>query len=226
MPTQRLVAAWSVHIYTILGGVVALFALFEMLKGNAQDGFLMLIASRLIDATDGMLARAVKVWEVLPNFSGELVDHLIDIFSYLWLPITVMWHYSLLPHSAWLIAPVLGSLYSYGASTKTNDNFFQGFPSYWGGILLYMYHLQPVAWVAVLMLVVPAFFCFVPIKFLYPTKNPFLRRTSWVLVLAWTALWAYILIAQPENQKTLVYISLFYPLYYLAASGYANIKFR
>ncbi|MBZ0308852.1 MAG: phosphatidylcholine synthase, partial [Anaerolineae bacterium] len=75
MTVQRKIAAWLVHLYTVSGGILGLFALFEAARGHFENTFLLLIASHWIDGTDGLLARAVRVWEVLPKFSGEMVDN-------------------------------------------------------------------------------------------------------------------------------------------------------
>lgn len=223
-PLSTYVAAWGVHLYTISGGLFALYGLFEVLKGNVETGFILIIISQLIDGTDGLLARAVKVWDVLPNFDGVLIDHLIDIFSYVWLPVIVMWHYALLPYEALLSVPIVAALYGWGVSTKTDDKFFQGFPSLWGVVLIYLYYLRPDGWIAGGVIITLGILTFVPFKYLYPSSNKFLRWPSWILSLIWVAIWIYILVEAPEN-KDLVYFTLFYPIYYFAASFYATYKF-
>ena len=45
----------------------------------------------LIDATDGTLARAVRIKEVLPGFDGRRLDDLIDFLTYVFLPLLLLW---------------------------------------------------------------------------------------------------------------------------------------
>lgn len=220
---RRQIAAWLVHAYTAAGGVIGMFALIEAAKGEIIRCFLLLVAATLIDGTDGILARTVRVWEVLPNFDGAMIDNLIDFFTYLWIPVFILWRESLLPHPAWLIVPIIAGLYAYGqVNMKTEDNFFLGFPTLWNVVVLYMYFLEPAAWVSVLMIVVPAILSFVPIKFLYPSKSPFLRTPSWIMALVWVMIWLYILLI--DQNKTGVYISLYFGVYYLLASLYATFR--
>jgi phosphatidylcholine synthase len=226
MNKRRQTAAWLVHLYTILGGIVATLGLFEAAKGNLRNAFLLILLSHLIDGTDGLLARKVRVKQALPNFDGSMVDNVVDVYSYLWIPVFIMWQENLLPHDAWLIIPIIATMYAYGQTDmKTDDNFFLGFPSLWEVIALYLYFFQPVAWVAVLMVLVPGILSFVPVKFLYPSKNKFLQKPSLILAAVWVLLWFYILV-DDDADPSLIWISLFYPIYYTAASFYATYKFR
>lgn len=221
---KREVAAWGVHLYTITGGIIGMFALFEAARGKIENAFLLIILSHLIDATDGLMARAVRVWEVLPNFSGEMVDNLIDIFTYLWLPMFIIWTTDALPSDYWLILPVIAGMYAYGqVNMKTDDDFFLGFPTLWDAVSIYIVYLNPSEWLAVLIIVIPTVLSFIPLRYLYPSKNSFLSKPSWILALLWIALWIYILVEEPTN-RNLVVVSLFYPAFYLLGSFYANYK--
>jgi phosphatidylcholine synthase len=220
------VSAWLVHFYTICGGIIAIFGLFEFARGNTNSGFLLILLSHLVDGTDGALARKVRVWDALPNFDGAMVDNVIDVFSYMWIPVYVMWHEELLPHDIWLVVPIIATMYAYGqVDMKTEDNFFLGFPSLWEVVVLYLYFLHPVGWVAVLMVVIPGILTFIPLKFLYPSKNKFLQKPTLLLVGVWVALWVVILL-QEETSQLLVWISLYCPAYYFATSLLATYKFR
>lgn len=75
----RTLAAWLVHLYTASGGVVGMFALFAAAEGRIHDAFLLLLLTSLIDATDGILARLVRVRDVLPSFDGAMVDNVIAV---------------------------------------------------------------------------------------------------------------------------------------------------
>lgn len=222
--TQRELIAWLIHFYTMAGGVVATLGLFDIISGNANRGFLLIIISRLIDGTDGLMARRIRIREILPEFDGSNVDNLIDIFTYLWIPIYVMWAEELLPHAVWVIPPIIGTLFVYGhTKMKSQDKFFVRFPALWGGILIYMYYLEMTDWVAILTVMIFSVLCFIPLRYLYPSQNKFLRKETWILSLSWVALWLFILIT---DTRELVWVSLYFPVYYLLASFYASYKFR
>ncbi len=222
----RQLAAWLVHLYTISGGLVATWGFIEALDGDIRIGFLLIILSRLIDATDGLLARAVDVRTALPNFNGSNVDNLIDIYTYMWIPVVLMWSENVLPSNLWLAAPIMGTLYVYGQENmKSDDYFFVGFPALWGTVLIYMVYLEPSSLVAVLCVLIPSILSFIPFKYLYFTQNRFLRIPGYILSGLWVLLWLYILLNPPVD-TTLVWLSLFYPVFYMAGSLLATYKFR
>lgn len=218
--------AWAVHLYTAIGGVVGMFALFAAADGRVRDAFLLLVVSMVIDATDGVLARRAQVSKVLPYFSGANMDNVIDTLTFVWVPVFIMWSEKLLPHPAWTIIPIIAALYAYGqVEMKTEDDFFLGFPSYWSTIALYMYWLQLPPVVMVLLVVIPGILSFIPTRYLYPSKNQVYWRTSWIL----GAIWFFMVLAlltQENPDKKLIWLSTFYPFYYLALSFYVDFKIR
>jgi phosphatidylcholine synthase len=224
--TVQKAAAWGVHFYTATGGVIGVFALLLAAEGQVRVAFALLLLTMVIDATDGLLARRVRVSDVLPDFNGAEMDNVIDVFTYVWIPVFIMGHQGLLPHPAWLIPPVLAAMYAYGqVNMKTPDSYFLGFPSYWNIVALYMFWLRPQPVVAILMVVIPALLTFIPTRYLYPSKNQILWKTSWSLGAVWIALVVFLL-AQEEPDQTLVLLSLFYPAYYLLASFYIDWTLR
>ena len=98
--------AWSVHLYTGLGLVCAAGMAVCVVNYQYAWAFVFMFAATVIDATDGTLARAVKVKEVLPGFDGRRLDDLIDFLTYTFLPLFLVWHAGLLPQGqeAWLLA--------------------------------------------------------------------------------------------------------------------------
>lgn len=218
--------AWGVHVYTMLGGVVGLLALFAAAEGRTREAFLLLIVSMLLDATDGLFARRLRVKEVLPYFDGATVDNVIDTLTFVWIPAFIMGHEGLLPHIAWTAVPVIAALYAYGqVNMKTDDGYFIGFPSYWSTVALYLYWLRPDAIIAVAMVLVFGVLSFVPTRYLYPSKGYALWRTSWALGAVWIALIVYLLTQQTPD-PTLVWLSLFYPAFYMGASFWVDYRVR
>lgn len=219
-------AAWGIHLYTALGGVVGIFALFAAAEGRPRDAFLLLIAAMLIDATDGIMARRVRVGEVLPHFDGSMVDNVIDVLTFVWIPVFIMWKEALLPHPIWTVIPIIAALYAYGqVDMKTEDAFFRGFPSYWNVVALYLYWLRPDPALAVIAVLIPGILSFVPTRYLYPSKGEVLWKTSWGLGAVWFLLVIYLL-TQPQPNPALILLSLFYPVYYAITSFYIDWRIR
>ena len=141
---RQAIAAWLVHLYTASGGVIGMLALFAAADGQIRLAFLLLCLTTLIVATDGILARIAQVSKVLPNFSGAMVDNVIDVLTFVWVPVFIMGSQNLLPSLAWTAVPIIAALYAYGqVDMKTEDAFFLGFPSYWNFIALYLFWLRP-----------------------------------------------------------------------------------
>lgn len=224
-PTRKLLA-WLVHLYTGLGGVIGIFALLLAADGQIREAFLLLLITMVIDGTDGVLARRVRVKQVLPHFSGAQLDDAIDLLTYGWIPILIMGTQGWLPAPWWVAVPTIALLYAYGQTDmKTGDNFFLGFPSYWNIVALYMFWFQPGPALALAMIVIPAALTFIPTRYLYPSRNDILWRVSWALGAVWFALVFYILL-QPAPDPALIVLSLFYPVYYLVASFVIDYRFR
>ena len=96
----RTVLAWGVHLYTALGLVAAAGIAVLIVEGTAEAyrwAFILMLIATLIDATDGTLARAVRIKETLPGFDGRRLDDLIDFLNYTFLPLFLLWRASILP---------------------------------------------------------------------------------------------------------------------------------
>lgn len=224
--TRAALFAWTIHFYTALGGVLGVFALYLASNDRIHEAYVLLVLQMVIDATDGMLARRVRIKEVLPHFDGATVDNVIDMLTYIWLPLFIMIDQALLPHPLWVIFPAFAAMYAYGQTNmKTDDGYFIGFPSYWNIIALYLYWLRPTDMIAVLLVLIPSVLSFIPTRYLYPSKGVMYWKTAWVLgmVWFWMILW---LLSQPTPDTTAVLISLFFPAWYLATSFYVEWRER
>ena len=65
-----LILPWIAHLYTATGAVIALLATGMAFAHNFRAVFIYFVVATFIDATDGVLARALRVKERLPNFDG------------------------------------------------------------------------------------------------------------------------------------------------------------
>jgi phosphatidylcholine synthase len=224
--------AWIAHFYTGLGAVVALAAMLDVIGGDYRGAFLWLGLQIFIDSTDGLLARALRVKERLPQFDGARLDDIIDYITYAFIPAVLLLHAGLLPTAwgVWVGAVVLlSSAYGFCQSTakvKTSDYFFTGFPSYWNLVALYMYLLRLSPMVNAVILLVFAVLVFVPIRYVYPSRTMTLSWLTNALGALWAALVLAIVWRLPHIETRLVMLSLVFPVYYFALSLWLDRRSR
>lgn len=220
-------AAWGVHAYTALGLPLALMATFALLNGDARVFFCALWIACLIDSTDGTLARAVRVKDVLPLFNGARLDDLIDFITFVFLPVLGLVWLGILPAGAeWVaLVPLCASAYGFCQENAKTEDSFVGFPSYWNIVVLYLYVLQaPPEWAIGIVLVL-SLLVFVPIHYLYPSRTRLLMKVT----IGFGAVWALSTAAMsafPHASwaSTVGWVSLVYPAYYFAASLLHHVK--
>jgi len=230
--------AWGVHLYTALGLVLAATIAVLLVRGGPDAfrwSFILMLVATLIDATDGTLARRVRVKKVLPNFDGRKLDDLTDFLTYTFLPLLLIWRAQLLPTGcdAWLLLPLLASAYGFcQVEAKTDDGYFLGFPSLWNIVAFYLYVLNIHAWLALGIVVMLSLLTFVPSRYLYPSQPGLLNRVSNVLGAVWTLFLIAILYQMPvgiapsthDSVNVMAWVSLFYPLYYMVASWSVTLR--
>jgi phosphatidylcholine synthase len=227
--TASQLAAWGVHLYTACGAVLGFLALDATANSNYGLAFVWLTLATLIDCTDGTLARRVGVKQVLPNFDGARLDDIVDYLNYVVVPLVLAYHAGLIPHGP--LGLIIGSLpllaSGYGfcqLDAKTEDHFFQGFPSYWNVVVFYFYTLGTARWFNVTALLVFSVLVFVPIGYLYPSKNRTAQRTTYALGIVWAICMTALLIQFPTPSRTLAWISLFFPIYYMGISLHLHFR--
>lgn len=228
MHAVALAKAWLVHLYTASGFVLAFLAAQAAIDHDFRSAFFYLAVQILVDATDGHLARAVRVSERLPWFSGSKLDDLVDYLTYVFVPALIVWR-ALLVVDPWTnIVPwamLLSSGYGFSnAAAKTSDHFFTGFPSYWNIVVLYLLLLQLSPDVNALILLGFAAMVFVPIRYIYPSRTTVLPRTTNVLGAVWGAAMLVTLWQYPQVSRGLVLASLAYPVFYFALSFAVHVR--
>jgi phosphatidylcholine synthase len=222
------IAAWSVHAYTMLGGVLGMFALAAIAASETRLAWFLLFIAFVVDTTDGILARKYRVREVLPHFDGAKIDDLIDFLTFVWAPVLILHTENLVTNPIWLAIPVIGSLYAYGHTGMKEvegEAYFLRFPSYWNVLVLYLYWLRPPEMIVILLLLVCMVLSFIPTRYLYPSKNPKYSLFTIGLALIWVPM-MLALLSQPQPNPTWVILSLFYPIYYMVASFYVELRYR
>jgi phosphatidylcholine synthase len=220
--TAKLALAWLVHLYTALGAVVAFVTIVFIEQLKFQEAFWLMSLAVAIDATDGTLARAARVKELIPRFDGDRLEDIIDYANYVIVPCWFFLHANLLPaeDALWLSSlPLLASAYGFcQKEAKTSDNFFLGFPSYWNIIAFYSYVLQSPPWINAFAILSLSTLVFVPIKYIYPSRSPHFRILTNILGSLWGLAVLGIIYSLPEPPHRLVFVSLLFPVYYTALS--------
>jgi phosphatidylcholine synthase len=185
-----LIRAWAVHGLTACGAALALMALIFATGGHWEAMFFCLGLALIVDGVDGPLAREFRVAEVLPRWSGDTLDLVVDFVTYVFVPAYAIAASGLMPEffaiPAGMIVVVTGAIYFADRRMKTEDNYFRGFPAVWNLAAFYLYVLQPPEWIAAAGVVVLAVVSFMPIRFLHPLR---VRQWRW-LNIALLALWA------------------------------------
>ncbi len=221
--------AASVHVLTASGAVLALLALRAVHHGDWQMMFVWLGAALIVDAVDGPLARHLSVKTILPRFSGERLDLIVDYLTYVAVPAYALTEATLLPEAARLPAAaaiLLSSLFQFAdLNSKTEDGYFVGFPAIWNIVLLYLFALglAPVAALAVVAACVVL--TFVPLLAVHPFRVEQLR---WLTCLA-AAIWAgaaAAAIANPFPSPLWIKALLILTAIYLASVGIARSLVR
>ncbi|MBW2316947.1 MAG: CDP-alcohol phosphatidyltransferase family protein [Deltaproteobacteria bacterium] len=188
---QQLAAAWSVHLFTATGAVVGTMALLAIFAGDYHRAALLMLVALAIDSVDGTLARRARVSEVIPGFDGRRLDDMVDFFNYVLVPMVFVVTAGLVGSWVWIVPPILASAYGFSQSNaKTEDDFFLGFPSYWNVVALYLWIFEVAAWTGAAVLLALAIAVFVPLKYVYPSKAPRLRRTTNTLGTIWVIVFA------------------------------------
>jgi phosphatidylcholine synthase len=184
--------AFAVHIFTAAGAALALVALLYAARGQWPGMFLCLGIAMIIDGVDGTIARWLKVAEVLPRWSGDVLDLVVDFVTYVFVPAYAIAAGGLLPQPLALLAGmvivVTGAIYFADRQMKAADNYFRGFPALWNLAAFYLFLLKPGPLTAALIVVGLAALTFVPFKFLHPVRVARLQMLNIAALLIWSAL--------------------------------------
>jgi phosphatidylcholine synthase len=218
-----------VHLYTASGAVLALLILVAAFQNEAVTALWLMLASLIIDSTDGLLARRFRVSEALPFFDGAMLDNIVDYMTYVFAPIILLWSGGYLPsgNTGVVLAalPLLASSYQFcRVDAKTDDHFFLGFPSYFNVFAFYAIVFDPKPPLVAVVLVVCSLLVFVPVRYVYPTRTVAFRKLSLTLTALWLISYAVILLEMPEPDPLILGFSIFYLFYYFGLSLYLSGK--
>jgi phosphatidylcholine synthase len=219
---MHILAAWLVHVYTASGAVLAFLAALDIFQYQYRRAFLWLALQIVVDATDGVLARWVRVDKHTPTFRGAHLDDIVDYAAYVFVPALFIWRAVLVPADWTLVvcsAILLASAYGFSrADAKTEDHFFTGFPSYWNIVAFYLllagWPQEVNGWILLVLVAL----VFVPVRYVYPSRTAILRRTTVALGIVWAVLMLWMLWLMPAVPRALFWVSLTFPIYYAALS--------
>jgi len=186
------IRAFTVHVFTATGAALALLALILATGGHWAGMFFCLGLALLVDGLDGPMARAFEVEKLLPRWSGNTLDLVVDFTTYVFVPAFAIAASGLLPQvlaiPAGIVVVITGALYFADRDMKTDDNYFRGFPAVWNLAAFYLYLLEPPEWAAAVSIAVLAGLSFAPIRFLHPLRVQRWRPINIALLAAWVVL--------------------------------------
>jgi phosphatidylcholine synthase len=185
-------AAFAVHIFTACGAGCALLALIAAVRADWPQMFVWLGIALAIDGIDGTFARRLRVAERLPRWSGVVLDLVVDILNYVFVPAYAIAASGLLPEGfaipLGLVIVVTGSIYFADSQMKTRDYYFRGFPALWNVAAFYLFLLKPSPWLGAATVVALAVLTFVPWHVVHPVRIAHLRALTMAALVVWTLL--------------------------------------
>jgi phosphatidylcholine synthase len=221
-PAWARAAGFGVHVLTASGGALALLALIAAVEGRFADMFAWLGVALVVDAIDGPLARYFDVTQEWPRWSGDTLDLVVDILTYVFVPAYALAASDLLPRAAALplalVVVVTSVLYFADRRMKSLEHHFVGFPAVWNALVFYLFLLQPPPLVTAGIVVALAIATFLRIPFVHPFRVAFLRPLSVAMVVIWAVL-AVIAVIRDLSPGPLILTGLSVIAIYFLAAG-------
>jgi phosphatidylcholine synthase len=220
-PARERALAFCVHLLTASGAVTGLLALMAAIQSDWPLMFGWLALSLVIDGVDGTFARKLKVAEVLPRWSGEILDLVVDFLNYVIVPA-----YAII--AAGFMRPVLGliaaaaivissAIYFSDSRMKTDEAYFRGFPAAWNLVAFYFFLLRPGEWTALAAITALVVFTFVPVLFVHPMRVARLRLLNIALCALWGLLAIFALVRDFAPPRWTVWGLAAIGIYFLVA---------
>lgn len=221
---HKKLTALSVHLFTAAGVILAFWALLLIISGELQNSLFVMALAVIVDSLDGTLARKADVSTHLPLMDGALMDNITDYLNWVFIP--MFWAYVFLDLHFFVCSVVLvASLFGFSnTQAKTDDNFFRGFPSYWNFVILYLYVLGAGAAISASVMLILAVMVLVPLKFIYPSRSQYWRKTTILLSVPYAFMILIVLIYLQETPLWITLASFYYPVYYVIISYVASNK--
>jgi len=229
------VVGYAVHALTASGIIFTFLAIRELMLETPEPRWVLiwLGITLLIDMIDGPLARRLNVKEAAPRIDGRALDDVIDYLTFTFIPLLLVWRMGWLPGdgegapgllASCLVALTMAvSLFGFAntGAKQESEGFFLGFPSYFNLYAVYagLFAVQGLLWLNAIALIVLTILVITPVRFIYPNLAP--RPWYWPSMiggLIWGALLVGMLPWYPHVWPWLTWVTLLYPIFYLAVS--------
>jgi phosphatidylcholine synthase len=207
MPAKKITwpqaRAFSVHLLTASGSFLAFLSLVAAAEQQWTAMFLWLGLALFVDGIDGPIARKLQVKEILPTWSGEMLDNIIDYVTYVLIPAFALYQSGFmgagLSFLSAAIIVVTSAIYYADTGMKTKENFFKGFPVVWNMVVFTLFVIAPGEWVSFAVVMICAILTFLPVNFLHPVRVRRLRPINLSVFGLWCALGLVALIQGLES---------------------------
>ena len=218
----RVAAAWGVHLFTATGAVWGLLSILAIFEGDYRKMIFWIVIAVLVDALDGALARLADVKKYANGIDGALLDNILDYLNYVLVPALFIIKADIIPENLRLLGAcsiLLTSAYQFTqVDAKTDTHEFKGFPSYWNVAVLYMLLMRLPAWVNFSLLMALNVLVFIPIKYIYPSRNTYLKTLTNVLTWIYAVVGIWGILQYPNQPDWVVWSSFIYVAYYIGLS--------
>jgi len=194
--------AFSVHLLTASGSFLAFLSLVAASEQRWTAMFWWLGLALFVDGIDGPIARKLEVKNVLPTWSGEMLDNIIDYVTYVLIPAFALYQSGFMGEGLSFLSGALivvtSAIYYADTGMKTKENFFKGFPVVWNMVVFSLFVTHPGEWVSFAVVVIAAILTFVPMNFLHPLRVVRLRELNLAIFFSWCLFGAIALIQAME----------------------------
>ncbi len=181
--------AFSVHLLTASGSFLAFLSVVAASEMRWTAMFMWLGLALFVDGIDGPIARKLQVKEVLPNWSGDTLDNIIDYMTYVLIPAFALYQRGFMGENlSFLSAAIIvvsSAIYYADMGMKTKENFFKGFPVVWNMVVFTLFIVEPGEKAAFAVVLFAAILTFVPINFLHPVRVVRLRSLNLPMFMVW-----------------------------------------
>jgi len=217
------IRAFSVHMLTASGAFLAFLAVVAAGEQRFVDMWWWLGLALLVDGIDGPIARRLRVKEVLPNWSGAMLDNVIDYVTYVLVPAYALYVSGIMGEPLSFVAAglivVSSAIYYADTGMKTEENFFSGFPVVWNMLVFTIFVIKASEATAFAVVLAAVFLTFLPIHFLHPVRVVRLRPLNLTVFSIWAALSAYALLLHFESPEWLMWAVMLSGLYLFVIGG-------
>lgn len=198
--TSATAIAFSIHVFTALGAGCAIMALIAAARAEWVTVFVWLGVAMIIDGVDGTLARRFRVAELLPRWSGDALDLVVDFTTYVLIPAYALAASGLLPQPVAvplaIAIAISAAIYCADREMKLPDNSFRGFPVLWNALAFHLFVIKFPPWVTAAIIVVFVILTFAPYRTIHPLRMPHMLVANAFALLAWALLGLYALLKE------------------------------